>query len=141
MQRLVPSLAGALLLGVIAGCSSNAGLTTSSTGEAPPLSNQDPMARPVAVAWTSARARRCGFNFDPAKLRTSYFAYESKQGAAGEQFVRIEKSYDTTFKTISDRISAEPDYCNDQKGAAIKADLQRHLSGDFTPKLPEAKKG
>ena len=33
----------------------------------------------------------CGFYFDPGKLRTSYIAYESQQGAAGEQLAKIEK--------------------------------------------------
>ena len=124
------------------GNSASGGLTTGAT-PAPanclPLSNEDPLARPVAVAWTSARAQRCGFYFDPAKLRTSYLAYEAKQSNA-EQLAKAEKSYDSTFKVIRDRVSSDPDYCTDKKGAEIKADLQRHLAGDFTPKLPQAKK-
>jgi hypothetical protein len=116
------------------------GSATALPADAPQgISNQDPMARPVQVAWTSARAKRCGFYFDPAKLRSSYLAYEAKQGAAGEQLARIEKTYDSTYKTVGDKIANDPDYCTDRKGAEIKADLQRHLAGDFTPNLPKPK--
>jgi hypothetical protein len=101
-------------------------------------SNEDPMARPIAVAWTSARAKRCGFYFDPAKLRTFYLAYESRQ-AAGEQYAKIEKIYDSTYKSTSEKVSLDADYCSDRKALEIKADLERHLAGDYTPNLPKPK--
>ena len=148
MSRFAQGWAAALLLGATAlhaGCGSNANsLTTGSTAGLPAdapgnLSNADPMARPVAVAWTSARAKRCGFYFDPAKLKVNYLSYERTQGASGDQLANIEKSYDTTFKTTSDRISGDAGYCNERKGLDIKADLQRHLAGDYTPNLPTPK--
>ena len=146
MDRFGKFLASGLLLAgtaLHAGCGSSAGnMLTGSTlpADAPSgATNQDPMARPVAVAWTSARARRCGFHFDPAKLRTSYLGYEASQGAAGEQLGKIQQSYDTAFKVTSEHVSAEKDYCSDRKSAEIKADLQRHLAGDYTPKLPKPK--
>lgn len=142
LEGLLPStllLVGTLLL---AGCGNSAsGLTTGSApaGDAPAaISNDDPLARPVAVAWTSARAQRCGFYFDPAKLRSSYLAYEAKQ-SSGEQLSKAEKTYDSTFKLISQRVATDTDYCTERKSSAIKADLQRHLAGDFTPKLPQPK--
>jgi hypothetical protein len=130
MNRFARAGACALLLastGLHAGCgNSSAGLMTGSTGLLPAdaptaVKNEDPMARPVGVAWTSARAKRCGFYFDPAKLKTNYLTYESRQGAAGEQ------------------ISLDADYCSDRKGLEIKADLERHLAGDYTPNLPKPK--
>ena len=127
------------------GCgNSSAGLTTASNGLLPAdapaaLTNEDAMARPVAVAWTSARAKRCGFYFDPAKLKTSYLAYESKQGATGEQYAKIEKAYDTSYRVTSEKISLDTDYCTERKGLDIKADLERHLVGDYTPNLPKPK--
>jgi hypothetical protein len=148
MNRFAQASASILLLAgtaLHAGCGNSAGgLTTGSTGALPAdapgtFSNADPMARPVAVAWTSARAKRCGFYFDPAKLKINYLAYERMQGAAGEQLTRIEQSYDTTYKTTSDRISGDTRYCSDRKGLEIKADLQRHLAGDYTPNLPQPK--
>ncbi len=37
-------------------------------------------------------------------------------------------------------MSGEPDYCTERKSQEIKADLTRHLAGDFTPKLPQQPK-
>jgi hypothetical protein len=145
MDRFARVIAFGLLLAAAAlhaGCSGASGFLTGSTtaaADAPgKLGNDDPMARPIAVAWTSARAVRCGFNFDPAKLKTSYLAYEAKQSGA-DQLTKMEKSYDSTFKVIRDRVSGDPDYCSNRKSAEIKADLKRHLAGDFTPNFPKAK--
>ena len=150
MRRFAQAGGFALLLlatGLHAGCSSgSAGLSTSSTGLLPTdapaaagLSNEDPMARPVGVAWTSARAKRCGFYFDPAKLKTNYLTYEQRQGAAGEQYAKLEKTYDSTYRTTSEKVSLDSDYCTERKTAEIKADLERHLAGDYAPNLPKPK--
>lgn len=146
MHLIARGLAGALLIAATAlhaGCGGGAsGLTTGATSADGPdggMSNDNPMARPVSVAWTSARAKRCGFYFDPAKLRSSYLIYESQQGAVGDQLAKIQNAYDSTFNTISAKIGSEADYCSDRKTAEIKADLQRHLSGDYRPNLPQAK--
>jgi hypothetical protein len=145
MQRVAHVLANAILLacaGFLAACGSSASgaLTTGSAANAAPgnIGNDHPLARPVQVAWTSARAQRCGFYFDPTKLRGSYLSYEAKQSSP-EQLAKAEKTYDSTFKTIYDKTSADPDYCTDRTSSQIKADLQRHLAGDFTPKLPAPK--
>jgi hypothetical protein len=143
MDRFAKAIAFGLLLAAAAlgGCNGASGLLTGSTAAADApgkLKNDDPTARPIAVAWTSARAVRCGFNFDPAKLKASYLAYEAKQSGP-DQLGKAEKSYDTTFKTIRDRVSSDPEYCTDGKSREIKADLTRHLAGDFTPKLPQTK--
>ena len=107
---------------------------------------RDLSARPVSrrqpyrgqLAPSSARAQRCGFYFDPAKLRTSYLAYESRQ-SAGEQLAKAEKTYDSTFQAIRQRAASDPDYCTDAKSAEIKKELTRHLAGDFKPNLPKPK--
>jgi hypothetical protein len=148
MSRFAQAGACALLLAgtlLHAGCSNgSAGLVTGSSNllpaDAPATAGiDDALARPVAVAWTSARAKRCAFYFDPAKLRENYLSYEAKQGAAGEQYAKIEKAYDTTYRVTWDKIVADPDYCSERKGLDIKADLQRYLSGDYTPNLPKPK--
>jgi hypothetical protein len=128
----------------LAACSSGvSGLITGSTQtdtDAPGgITNDNQLARPIAVAWTSARAQRCGFYFDAPKLRASYLAYEARQSNA-EQLAKAEKSYDTTFKVIRERVGGDPEYCTDSKGAAIKTDLQRHLAGDFSARFPQPKK-
>lgn len=149
MSRFAQITAMALLLGATllhAGCGNGvSGLTTgglfSKSSQDGLPANDDPMARPISVAWTSARAQRCGFYFDPVKLRTSYLSYEASQGNAGEQLAKIEKTYDATFKQISANVAADPDYCSDRKGAEIKTALTRHLAGDYTPSLPKQATG
>ena len=145
MDRFARGFAFGLLLAAagLAGCSGNAGgLLTGSTpaaADAPgKLADDDPSARPVAVAWTSARAQRCGFYFDPAKLRASYLAYEARQSGP-DLLGKAEQAYDQTFKTIRAKVADDPEYCSNSKSAEIKKDLTRHLAGDFTPNLPKRK--
>jgi hypothetical protein len=141
MPRFARPVALSLLVAVAAiaaGCSGGAGLITGSTAsatEAAPgaLQPENPLARPTAVAWTSARAEKCGFYFDSAKLRANYLAYEAKQSTP-DQLAKAQQAYDGTFKMIGQRVAASPDYCSDRKSAEIKAELTRHLAGDFTPK-------
>jgi hypothetical protein len=131
------TLAAACLL---AGCSSSATTLTGGAAEVGGLKNEDPMARPVGVAWTSARAKRCGFYFNPDKLRTSYLTWERTQGAPPEQLAKIEATYDTAFKKTFADVSGDTGYCTEHKGGEIKADLQRYLAGDYTPNLPQPKR-
>jgi hypothetical protein len=147
MDRFARAIAFGLLLGtaaVCAGCGGASGLlggtaNAETAADAPgKLNNDHPLARPIAVAWTSARAHRCGFNFDPFKLKASYLAYEAKHTGA-DQLSKVERSYDDTYRVIRDRVGGDPDYCTDSKSAEIKADLVRHLAGDFTPKFPQTK--
>ncbi len=144
----VLSLTAAIAALSLAGCSnSGGGVSTASildgapsgaTGEVAAIKNGDPNARPVQVAWTAARAQRCGFAFDPAKLKGNFLAAEARGGALQPQLAGAEKAYDQTFTKISAQIKGEADYCTDKKTAGIKADLQRHLAGDFTPNLPNS---
>ena len=52
---------------------------------------------------------------------------------------KIEKAYDTSYRVTSEKISLDTDYCTERKGLEIKADLERHLVGDYTPNLPKPK--
>ena len=139
----------ALLLAGCSGSGGGAGLTTAAIldgagtaapGDAPSIAADDPMARPVQVGWTAARAQKCGFNFDAAKLRGMFLASEAQRGIAGDGLGKIEKSYDQTVATVRSNIAGDGDYCSDKRSAAIKADLQRHLAGDYSSKLQEPKK-
>jgi hypothetical protein len=146
MDRFARGFAFGMLLVAagLAGCGgSGSGLLTGATAAAPdaPVApkSEDPLVRPFAVAWTSARAQRCGFNFDPGKLRTTYLASEARQSPP-DQLAKAEKVYDATYKAIRANVAADPDYCTDSKSADIKKDLTRHLAGDFKPNLPAPKK-
>lgn len=115
---------------VIAACSSGgSGLTTGSLIAKP--RTDEPTERALMVAATSARAARCGYNFEPARLRTAYLAYESTQGTTAEQIARLEKAYDFTRASVIEKMGPAEDYCNDERTAEIKRELTRHLAGDF----------
>ncbi len=103
------------------------------------LNPNDPVARAMGVAATSARALKCGYNFDPGKLKGQYLAYESAANPAeGEKLSRV---YDTAFvgvtKAISDKEKDE-DYCTPDRTQRIKTALNRNLGGDYTPPPSEA---
>lgn len=104
--------------------------------DAPPgITNESPMARPASVAYYTARAKRCGFFFDPVKTRANYLAYESRQ--PGQELAKVEKIYDDTYRVIFARVSADEGYCNEKRSADIKAGLARVLANDFAPNLPK----
>jgi hypothetical protein len=94
---------------------------------------QDPLARPIQVAWTSARASYCGFMFDPVKLKNDYIADESRRGTDPRQLQRLSEAYDYTLKSVTDTIKDDPQYCNKERTDAIRADLKRYLAGDYAP--------
>ena len=81
----IAAAAAAALLVVLTACStvdSIRGPETGASTEAAAYNVRpnDPLARPTQVAWTSARATRCGFVFNPQQLRSNYLAYESRFG-------------------------------------------------------------
>jgi hypothetical protein len=123
----------------LAGCSGgSSGLTTGALlGESKPAApTNDAPARAFQVGTASARAVKCGFNFDPAKLKTNYIAYE-KQQPGGQDASKVERIYDVSFNGVAKAVAAEGDYCSPAKTTRIKADLTRHLAGDYTPSPPK----
>lgn len=105
----------------------------SSEKEARNVASNDPLARPIQVGWTSARATHCGFIFDPAQLRANYMASEAQAGATPEQMQKIERAYDYTRESVLATIGDNLNYCNKERTAAIRKDLNRYLAGDYTP--------
>jgi hypothetical protein len=145
--KLLLPIAAAMIVAGCSGGGNGAGLTTASildgagpSTEGPKVAADDPLARPIQVGWTVARAQKCGFNFDPVKVRSSFLASEAQRGLAGDQLGKIEKSYDQTVTTVRANVAGDEEYCTDKRSAAIKTDLQRHLAGDFSPKLQEPAK-
>lgn len=137
---------------ILGGCSNDnsaAGISTASlldgkssagSGEFAGPKPDDVTAKSVQVAWTSARAQKCGFNFDAAKLKANYLASEARDGAAAAQIATFDKTYDATFLNVTANIKTDAGYCSERKSAAIKTDLQRHLAGNYAPNLPTNKK-
>ena len=99
---------------------------------ADPGSINDPTNRAFQVGTVSAKAIKCGFNFDPAKLKNNYLTYE-RTLTPGADLSKVERIYDVSFNGVTKAVAGEADYCSDEKTKAIKADLTRHLAGDYTP--------
>jgi hypothetical protein len=137
------------LTAALAGCSGGSGgistasiLGTAPTpppvapGQAPALPaapTSDPTSRAFSAGSVAARAVKCGYNFDPVKLKASYLAHEVGLGATNEQVANIQKIYEVAFNGITKAAATQPDYCTEQKTKEIKADLTRLLAGDFEP--------
>ena len=137
-RRIAFVLGGASLLAALSACGTVDRLRGTQEGaktelEARNVPPQDPMARPIQVAWTSARASHCGFVFNPDQLKSNFLASEARTGASPDQMQKIEHAYDYTLQSVSATIKNDLGYCNDSRTAAIRRDLNRYLSGDYTP--------
>ncbi|MEX1060378.1 MAG: hypothetical protein WED13_05100 [Methyloceanibacter sp.] len=131
------AVAAALLLAALSACGTidrvrkKDGATTET--EARNVTPQDPLARPIQVGWTSARASHCGFVFNPDQLRSNFLAAEAQAGATPEQMQKIERAYDYTRDSVTATIKDDLRYCNKERTAAIRRDLNRYLAGDYAP--------
>jgi hypothetical protein len=101
--------------------------------EARNVAPEDPLAKPIQVAWTSARASHCGFVFNPTQLRADFMAAQVQAGNTPEQMQKIERAYDYTLESVTATIKNDLRYCNKERIAAIRKDLNRYLTGDYTP--------
>lgn len=145
LRDLLAALSASLLL---SGCGASIpNFTTGSlfggdaakpTAAAAPQVSNDPTSRAVQVGTTSARALKCGFNFDPVKLRTQFLATESATLTNAEDAAKLSKVYDIGFNGVSKAVASKDEsYCTSVKTAKIKDALNRHLAGDYTPTPPE----
>lgn len=137
----------ALILGslALAGCSAGSSLSTGSlfggnkdaatqaAASAAPVATSSPTSRAFQVGTVSARAVKCGYNFDPQKLRASFMAAEVGAGADSADVPRIEQIYDVSFNGVAKATAEDPAYCSEARTREIKSELARHLAGDFTP--------
>ena len=127
----------AALLVALSACSSVGKLRNkegaSTEIEARTVAPEDPLARPMQVGWTSARATHCGFVFNPDQLRSAFLAAEARSGIPPEQIPKIARAYDYTRQSVFDTIKDDLNYCNKERTAAIRLDLNRFLAGDYTP--------
>ena len=128
---------------LLAGCGSSALTTGSLFGgdskpKEPPAPRNDPTARAFQVGAVAARAQKCGFNFDVARLKSSFLAAEVQQGTSADDLARVDRLFGVTQTTVARAIAGEADYCSDERIAYIRGDLTRHLAGDFTPGRPRS---
>lgn len=103
---------------------------------AAPVAQNDGVSKALDVGANSARAIKCGYNFDPAKLRGQFLATETAANPADAE--KLGQIYDTAFRGISKAVATKADdYCTAAKTARIKEALNRNLAGDYTPLPPE----
>jgi hypothetical protein len=93
--------------------------------------------RAFRAGTTTAKAKRCGYVFDPAAIRQSYLAYEGAQGNPPALMALAEKKYDHTVQAVTTLVASEASFCSDEETAAIKSGLGKALAGDFA--LPAQK--
>ncbi|MBL8565428.1 MAG: hypothetical protein JNM89_06920 [Hyphomicrobiaceae bacterium] len=150
MTTTIRTLAAAILPLALAGCAGSTALPSLSTGSvsasappaAAPVQNNTPTTRALQVGSTSARAAKCGFNFDPVRLKAQFMASETTIGTPVADLGKVEKVYDVAVNGISRGVAEKQDYCTEGKTKEIKEDLTRHLAGDYSPrptKVAEAK--
>ena len=140
MSRIATLIGSALLVLLTAlgfGCGPNSvgmgsPMPTMVTNAAQTAVSQ-PSQRAARVAATSACAQAYGYSHDATKLRTSYLAYETQQGATRAQLADIEKSYDAAIAEWSGRS------CSGRDSNEVVADLRRYLSGYFTERAAPPK--
>jgi hypothetical protein len=142
----------------LAGCSSgSSGVSTASilgaaptppAGAAPgaqvapvaaAVPSSTPTDRAFLVGSVSARAAKCGYNFDAAKLKASYVANEMSRGTPADQLAQVDQVYGVAYNGVAKAAAEDPNYCSDRKTQEIKADLTRLLAGDFEPRKVVAK--
>jgi len=124
-----------------AGCSSGAGLTTGSVfggsgqsaSAAAPPDNNTPTGRALHVGRVSARAVKCGYNFDSAGLKSNYMAAEASSGVAIGDLTKIERIYDTGYRGVMSAAAGETDYCNAKRTVVIKTQLNNVLAANYSP--------
>lgn len=101
---------------------------------AAPAPQFTPTQRTFQVASTSARAVKCGFNFDAERLKQQFLAAEAIYGGTAADMEKTQKLYDISFSGISRGIASNEEYCSEAKTKVIKEDLNRHLAGDYNPR-------
>jgi hypothetical protein len=143
-NKLLAAAVSVTLLVALAACSTVSKIQGPKDGastetEARNMRPDDPLARPTQVGWTSARATRCGFVFNPQQLRANYLSAESRYGHSPQQMQKIQKAYDYTRESVLITINDDPAYCNKERLDAIRADLNRYLAGDYSPRARMAR--
>ena len=130
-------VAAALLAAVLTGCGTVEKVTgkvgSDPEKEARNMPPTDPLAKPMQIGWTSARASHCGFIFDPNQLKANYLASEAQAGKTPEEIGKLERAYDYTRESVTRSIRDNLAYCNKERTAAIRRDLNRYLAGDYSP--------
>lgn len=130
----------------LAGCSSSSsgglfGVSQSEATAAAAPPPPDPLARPIQVGWTLARAEKCGFVVDRNKIGQGYLAHEGQQGATPERLQQAQQALEYSRASTASKISGQSDYCSEQVLNELRADVPMIVAGNFAlpDRTPKAK--
>lgn len=96
------------------------------------VSKTDPLAEPIQVAWTSARASYCGFVFQPNQLKAKFMAAQQAKGLTPDQMQKVVHAYNYTLISVTKTIKTDPNYCDRNRTDAIRTALKHYLAGDYS---------
>ena len=63
--------------------------------------------RAIQVGSVAARAVKCGFNFDPAKLKSAFLAREAQAGLGVDELAKTEKVYGVAYSGVAKGVQGE----------------------------------
>lgn len=92
-----------------------------------------PTNRALQVGMTTARAAKCGFNFDGAGVKQKFLASEAQSGVSVEELTKVEKVYGASYNAVTRAVAKKEGYCHDGKVKMIKDDLSQVLAGNYAP--------
>ncbi len=87
----------------------------------------------MQLAWTSARAEKCGFVYQPNMLVSNWVNQEGRTG--GDVGAR-RQAYEFAFRRFQATLAKNPKYCTQARIAETRRDLNRHMEGDYSPGPP-----
>ena len=90
-----------------------------------------PPERAAHAGTVSAEAAKCGYNFDPLKLRAAYISYETAQGQSPEEVAKLTAIYDSTRGKLVSAIGKADEFCTEAQTEKTKKELTKELAGDF----------
>jgi len=107
---------------------------------APAVQPDDPVQRAIQVGVTMARAKKCGYFFNPDQLKASYLAAEAVRYPAPDVQKKVQTALDFGRIRIGRQIAKLDGYCTKDRTEKIKGKLTRYLAGDYTAEAVKQKK-
>ena len=63
--------------------------------------------RAIQVGSVAARAVKCGFNFDPAKLKSAFLGREAQAGLGVDELAKTEKVYGVAYSGVAKGVQGD----------------------------------
>lgn len=137
----------------LSGCSGTSGLTTASLfggddaakakaqaqAQAVAAPQDTPVKRAFQLGKVSARAVKCGYNFNRETLKNRFLQSEASAGLSVEEISKLDQVQNSAFRGVSRAVATQEGYCTAAKTKLIKLSLNRYLAGDFSSDIVRRK--